>query len=134
MKKIRHGTFETNSSSTHAIVVPKNVKEEDYKLYDSLEHNYGFGREEYHLCNYWDEKLAYTYLALKYLASSTQLEQFKNDVKEIYDELVSKLDYKNYFSINDFFNYLDSNREDGNITGEDKVLVISEYNGKCYWN
>lgn len=130
MKKIRHGTFETNSSSTHAIVVPKNVKEEDYTLYDSLEHNYGFGREEYHLCNYWDEKLAYTYLALKYLASSTQLEQFKNDVKEIYDKLVSKLDYKNYFSINDFFNYLDSDREDGNITGEDKVLVISEYNGK----
>ena len=46
MKIIRYNTFETNSSSTHSIVIPKVVKEEEYSSYDSLEHNYSFGREE----------------------------------------------------------------------------------------
>lgn len=82
MKKIRHGTFETNSSSTHAIVVPKNVKEEDYKLYDSLEHNYGFGREEYHLCNYWDEKLAKTSTSVQRYELRDTIEEMFNIIKE----------------------------------------------------
>ena len=46
MKLIRKGTFETNSSSTHALVVPHKVDEENYDLYDSLDHNYCYGREE----------------------------------------------------------------------------------------
>ena len=86
MKTIRYGTFETNSSSTHAIVVPKNVKEEDYELYDSLEHNYGFGREEYHLCNYWDEKLAYMIRALviyDYHDEDSLKEKNKTNTKQI---------------------------------------------------
>ena len=58
MRKIRYGIFETNSSSTHAIVIPKEVKEDGYDAYDSLDHDYGFGREECRLCDSWDEKLA----------------------------------------------------------------------------
>ena len=65
MRKIRYGIFETNSSSTHAIVVPKEVKEDGYNAYDSLDHDYGFGREECRLCDNWDEKLAYAYMLLK---------------------------------------------------------------------
>ena len=45
MKLIRKNCFETNSSSTHALVIPKKVKEDNYSLYDSLDHNYHFGRE-----------------------------------------------------------------------------------------
>ena len=45
MKTIRHGTFETNSSSTHAIVVPKNVKEEDYELKDTIEEMFNIIKE-----------------------------------------------------------------------------------------
>ena len=43
MKTIRYGSFETNSSSTHAIVVPKQANNEEYDLYDSLDHDYAFG-------------------------------------------------------------------------------------------
>lgn len=64
MKKIRYGIFETNSSSTHAIVVPKQVDDEKYSLYDSSGHDYAFGREECRLCDSWDEKLAYAYMIL----------------------------------------------------------------------
>ena len=65
MKTIRYGSFETNSSSTHAIVIPKRVKEEDWDMGDSLDHKYDFGREECRLVDHWDEKLAYTYMILK---------------------------------------------------------------------
>ena len=46
MRLIRQGTFETNSSSTHALVIPHKVDEERYDLYESLDSNYGFGRDE----------------------------------------------------------------------------------------
>ena len=65
MKTIRQGSFETNSSSTHAIVIPKRVKEEDWDMGDSLDYKYDFGREECRLVDHWDEKLAYTYMILK---------------------------------------------------------------------
>ena len=65
MKIIRDGVFETNSSSTHALVIPHKVDEEHYDLYDSLDHDYGFGRCESRLVESWDEKLAYVYYVLK---------------------------------------------------------------------
>lgn len=65
MKLIRDGVFETNSSSTHALVIPHKVDEEHYELYDSLDHDYGFGRCESKLVESWDEKLAYVYYVLK---------------------------------------------------------------------
>ena len=64
MKTIRYESFETNSSSTHAIVVPKQVNSEKYVLYESLDLDYAFGREECRLCDSWDEKLAYAYMML----------------------------------------------------------------------
>lgn len=130
MKTIRYGSFETNSSSTHAIVVPKNVNKDDYNLYDSLDHNYGFGREECRLCYHWDEKLAYTYLVLKELVDDTQLKQFKNNITEIYNGLCSFLNGRPHFTLTDLFDYLDSDREDGNITGDDSFYVIMDRYGK----
>ena len=59
MKIIRPQTFETNSSSTHALVVPHNVKDDDYSLSDSLDHDYSYGRSPEKLIEDWDEKLAY---------------------------------------------------------------------------
>lgn len=130
MKKIRLGCFETNSSSTHAIVVPKKINNEEYGLEDSLDHNYFFGREECRFCNHWDEKLAYTYLALKDLISMNELENFKNSVIELYEELSESLKDRNTFTINEFFDYLDSDRDDGNITGYDSFHVITDNWGK----
>ena len=40
MVKVRFGTFETNSSSTHALVIPHKVKDYNYSLSDSLDNNY----------------------------------------------------------------------------------------------
>ena len=92
MKLIREGTFETNSSSTHALVIPKVVSEEEYSTYDSLDHNYEFGREECRLVNDWDEKLAYIYLILKEavdrkLIITKDLDGFKETIKWLYTEV-----------------------------------------------
>ena len=64
MKIIRMNVFETNSSSTHTLVIPHNVDSNRYDLYDSLDHNYYFGREGYRLVEDFDEKLAYVYYVL----------------------------------------------------------------------
>lgn len=130
MKTIRKNTFETNSSSTHAIVIPKNVKNDDYDLNDSLEHNYEFGREECRLCSDWDEKLAYTYLALKNFDNEEQIKKFKDNIKMIYNEICSSFNIYSDFTLDEFFNYLDSDREDGNITGDDSFYVIMDEYGK----
>lgn len=130
MKTIRYGSFETNSSSTHAIVVPKQVDDEEYSLYDSLDHDYSFGREECRLCCDWDEKLAYTYLALKDLRDEKQLEKFKDRIAKIYNSMLSNDKSYEKFTLEDFFDYLDSDREDGNITGEDCFCVWKLRYGK----
>ena len=95
MKTIRYGSFETNSSSTHAIVIPKRVKEEDWDMGDSLDHKYDFGREECRLVDHWDEKLAYTYMILKDFEGWTDnnrktkvtkdtIKKFKDRINKIY--------------------------------------------------
>lgn len=123
MRKIRYGIFETNSSSTHAIVVPKEVKEDDYNAYDSLDHDYGFGREECRLCDSWDEKLAYAYMLL-IDNNVTELDTFKNQVIEVWKKLFGNKDYTP--TPKDVFDYIDRDGSNGNLTGKDGFLVLKE--------
>ena len=126
MRKIRYGIFETNSSSTHAIVVPKEVKEDGYNAYDSLDHDYGFGREECRLCDSWDEKLAYAYMLLKD-NNVEELDIFKNQVIEVWEKLFGNKDYTP--TPKDVFNYIDRDGSDGNLTGKDGFLILKERYG-----
>ena len=126
MRKIRYGIFETNSSSTHAIVVPKEVKEDGYNAYDSLDHDYGFGREECRLCDSWDEKLAYAYMLLKD-NNVAELDTFKNQVIEVWEKLFGNKDYTP--TPKDVFNYIDRDSSDGNLTGKDGFLILKERYG-----
>lgn len=126
MRKIRYGIFETNSSSTHAIVVPKEVKEDGYNAYDSLDHDYGFGREECRLCDNWDEKLAYAYMLLKD-NNVEELDTFKNQVIEVWEKLFGNKDYTP--TPKDVFNYIDRDGSDGNLTGKDGFLTLKERYG-----
>lgn len=126
MRKIRYGIFETNSSSTHAIVVPKEVKEDGYNAYDSLDHDYGFGREECRLCDNWDEKLAYAYMLLKD-NNVEELDTFKNQVIEVWEKLFGNKDYTP--TPKDVFNYIDRDGSDGNLTGKDGFLILKERYG-----
>ena len=126
MRKIRYGIFETNSSSTHAIVVPKEVKEDGYDTYDSLDHDYGFGRKECRLCDNWDEKLAYAYMLLKD-NDVEELDTFKNQVIEVWEKLFGNKDYTP--TPKDVFNYIDRDGSDGNLTGKDGFLILEERYG-----
>lgn len=116
MKIVRYNTFETNSSSTHSLVIPHVVSNDpyDYSIYDSSEHNYQFGREEYRHCKNWDEKLAYTYYVLNNYVdrynvreedegygsnikvTEDDLNTFKDKVREAYKEVIAMEDNKPY--------------------------------------
>lgn len=126
MRKIRYGIFETNSSSTHAIVIPKEVKEDGYDTYDSLDHDYGFGREECRLCDSWDEKLAYAYMLLKD-NDVKELDAFKNQVIEVWEKLFGNKDYTP--NPKDVFNYIDRDGSNGDLTGKDGFLILKERYG-----
>lgn len=132
MKIIRCGTFETNSSSTHAIVVPKKVTNETWNMSDSLYHNYEFGRQESRLVDDWDEKLAYAYMIVKNFKEWTDggrnisitqktVDEFKERVNKIYKDVEQLVEYKPYDDDpkpNDIFRYIDSDGETslGNIS------------------
>ena len=126
MRRIRYGIFETNSSSTHAIVIPKEVKEDGYDTYDSLDHDYGFGREECRLCDNWDEKLAYAYMLLKD-NDVAELDTFKNQVIEVWEKLFGNKDYTP--NPKDVFNYIDRDGSNGDLTGKDGFLILKERYG-----
>ena len=125
MKTVRYGSFETNSSSTHAIVIQKKVKEEDWDMGDSLDHKYDFGREECRLVDHWDEKLAYTYMILKDFEGWTDnnrktkvtkdtIKKFKDRINKIYKEVEQIVQYKPYDGDpkpNDIFKYIDNDGE-----------------------
>ena len=125
MKTVRYGSFETNSSSTHAIVIPKKVKEEDWYMGDSLDHQYEFGREECRLVDHWDEKLAYLYMVLKDFEGWTDnnrktkvtkdiIKKFKDRINKIYKEVEQIVQYKPYDGDpkpNDIFKYIDNDGE-----------------------
>ena len=105
MKIIRKEIFETNSSSTHSLVVPKKVENESYSIYDSLDHDYAFGRGESRLVQHWDEKLAYVYMVLqtnyawgndedrnwrpKHFTTSEEMDGFRKRVWKIWEEVVN---------------------------------------------
>lgn len=112
MRTERKGVFETNSSSTHAIVIPKEMNSKYEMLFESLDHNYYFGREECRLVEYWDEKLAYIYIVLKD-RKIADLSRFKEQVIEIYDELTNGSN-EVYFKVTpkELFKMLDNNHID----------------------
>lgn len=137
MKTIRTNTFETNSSSTHSIVIPKEVKEEEYSSYDSLEHNYSFGREECRLVDNWDEKLAYVYIvlkqfyewgnydkdnSLKHTIKMEDIVSFKQKVKNIWDKM---FDNEIKPTPEHLFDYIDEDKDDGNLI-DNGILYLSE--------
>lgn len=139
MKKIRYGTFETNSSSTHAIVIPKKIINEEYSSYDSLEHNYSFDREECRLCDNWDEKLAYAYMLLlenykwshsentwrpKNVTTKKEICDFKEKILLIWKELFKNEDI--HPTPKDLFKYIDRDGKDGNLIEDDIYLTLEE--------
>ena len=64
MIQVRKSLFETNSSSTHAVVVTKEMQcETDYKEFFSYG-GYCFGRCESHIVDTLCNKLAYVYIAV----------------------------------------------------------------------
>ena len=142
MKKIRYGIFETNSSSTHAIVVPKQADSERYDLYDSLDHDYGFGRCECRLCDNWDEKLAYAYMMLinnyewshyddnwkpQDATNKDEIDDFKKRVIAIWEQLDTNKRYSP--TPQDVFDYIDRKGDDGDLTGSDTCLILKERYG-----
>lgn len=143
MKTVRYGSFETNSSSTHAIVIPKKVEEEDWDMGDSLDHKYDFGREECRLVDHWDEKLAYTYMILKDFEGWTDnnrktkvtkdtIKKFKDRINKIYKEVEQIVQYKPYDGDpkpNDIFKYIDNDGE-GKL-GDIEFVYIHSW-GKPY--
>ena len=136
MKTIRHGSFETNSSSTHAIVIPKRVKEEDWDMGDSLDYKYDFGREECRLVDHWDEKLAYTYMILRDFEGWTNknreikitkdtITDFKKKINNVYKEVEQIVKYKprdRDARPNDIFEYID-NKGEGKLNFIDFVCL-----------
>lgn len=142
MKTVRYGSFETNSSSTHAIVVPKQANNEEYDLYDSLDHDYAFGREECRLCDNWDEKLAYAYMMLinnyewshyddnwkpQDATNKDEIDDFKKRVIAIWKQLETNKRYNP--TPQDVFNYIDRKGDDGDLTGNDTCLILKERYG-----
>lgn len=136
MKLVRRGTFETNSSSTHALVIPHKVEDNNYNLSDSLDHNYVYGREESRLVEEWDEKLAYLYIAIKelsdwdscnYKITKEMIENFKNRINIIYNDVYKIVEYKPWEGDpkpNDIFNYIDSDGKEDLV--KDSICIIND--------
>lgn len=130
--------FETNSSSTHSLVVPKKVKDENYELEDSLDHDYSFGREESRLVDSWDEKLAYIYITIKelnrwgnadYKITKSMLKTFKKRVNKLYQEVYNLVEYKpyDYPQPNDVFAHIDGKKE-----LKTNVIILGKSYGEPY--
>lgn len=90
MRITRNNVFETNSSSTHAIVISKECTK--YDLTSSWAHEYDFNRSN-RLVKRYDEKLAYAYLTLKSRCdvsddvTNDKIKEFKETVNKIFKEL-----------------------------------------------
>src|SRR5574344_154001 len=123
MRTIRNKIFETNSSSTHAICIPKEVKADKYSLCEGLDHDYVFGREECRLVDNWDEKLAYIYIILKdyegwtdknrISVTKSDIKNFKNRVENIYSylsDIVKHKPSKGDLRPKDIFENVDKNK------------------------
>lgn len=110
MKIIRDRVFETNSSSTHALVIPKSVDSQGYSLsvdYDvaqNLEYDtpeFCYGRCQLQIFDDWVNKLAYIYIVLRnyndfYECSYTeeQVDNFKILINKLYSEVLNVVQFK----------------------------------------
>ena len=142
MKLIRKGTFETNSSSTHALVVPHKVDNENWSLNDSLDHEYGFGRQESRLVEDWDEKLAYVYIVIKDFLewnhnqefdTAIDLKEFKRRVNDSYKKALDLVEYKPYNGDpkpDDIFRYVDSDGKEP--LGDIHIMSLSDWTSTPY--
>ena len=142
MKLIRKGTFETNSSSTHALVVPHKVDNENWSLNDSLDHEYGFGRQESRLVEDWDEKLAYVYIVIKDFLewnhnqefdTAIDLKEFKRRVNDSYKKALDLVEYKPYNGdpkSDDVFRYVDSDGKEP--LGDRHIMSLSGWTPTPY--
>lgn len=142
MKLIRKGTFETNSSSTHALVVPHRVDKENWSLSDSLDHEYEFGRQESRLVTDWDEKLAYVYIVVKdfsewnhnqELDTKIVLDNFKKKVNSLYKKVYQAVEYKPYDGDpkpDDIFRYIDSDGKEP--LGDIHIMSLSGWTPTPY--
>ena len=96
MRQIRYGTFETNSSSTHSIVVSKDIlKSDDANFYPERKFNYYFndaycfsGRGSLELYNEWDNKLAYIMIALCERYKRKTIKKFEKRVIRLFYDLL----------------------------------------------
>lgn len=126
MKIIRDNIFETNSSSTHALVVPKQIKQEgyslsiDWELRDAFRDNrmtFEYGRCLLEIYEDWTNKLAYTYIVLRHYNdfeknafSEDSLNNFRILINNLYCEVYEAVEYKPYDDDpkpDDIFNFID---------------------------
>ena len=129
METIRRGIFETNSSSTHAIVIPKSVDKEEWSTSDSLYHDYCFGREECRFVNNWDEKLAYIYMVLKERCSSKDVRTFEERVNRLFNEVNKNVRFPadRYDPTPDnLFDYINKNKSDGNLCPDSHIIMVHD--------
>lgn len=134
MKMVRSNVFETNSSSTHALVVALNPDKDNYDLY-SFHSDYQFGRNEFRMISNWDEKLVYTYYVLKSYNSSTteryssavsdqHIERFKQNVLQAYKQVAKDCDTHNDYNPEQLFMYVDiSIKDQNNFDVYDQIIV-----------
>lgn len=88
MKLIRNGTFETNSSSTHAIAI---VKDNDYKVPKNVSFNFGEFGWEYTVYRSTSDKASYLYTMIQYfdgeyVAEFNNKNEYISKIKEYLDE------------------------------------------------
>lgn len=159
MELIRNNIFETDSSSTHALVIAKEYKELPYHTHSKVvnpdsylkagflcEDDYTFDRSPFKLCNSWDEKLAYMYIVLRsriteedhyYKSTGCKLitvedfEKFKTWCVELYNELIT--DEGHHISIQDVFEILELDSKYGYVVGgvDHDYEVPNELIEKC---
>lgn len=114
MRQIRRSLFETNSSSTHALVIPKTVQNKNYEVYGKWDEEktcVEFGRGEFELYDQWDDKLSYAYIALQDREFNQKaIETFKDNVRKCFDEVFKMEENKHSFNKrtpDDIFKYVD---------------------------
>ena len=97
MKLVREGTFETNSSSTHAIVITKENNPKKYNFEDGNDREYYFSRDNGKLVDTWNEKLAYCYAIISNHPKTTsyELEVFKEKVARLYKKAYEEMKLAN---------------------------------------
>lgn len=93
MISIREGVFETNSSSTHSLVIPKIIADKPSKIVFTV-HSYGWEERKYKMANY-----IYTYILCDMLAQEDGLTLTVENIRENkYIKAIEKVLAKNGIS------------------------------------